>query len=397
MVQPVHPFPARMAPGLALETLETLQPNSVVLDPMSGSGTVLRQANDLGHTAVGFDMDPLAVLMAQVWTTPVNDAVLLAQYEKLLSMTRSVASNTTTLSWLDGDTETAAFMEFWFAEKQRTDLTKFSYALKLLTDEAAGDEEKAAVDVLRLGLSRIIVTKEQAASLARDTSHSRPHRVSETSEYDVFHGFDKSLISLRRRLKDAPPKGGATVKLGDARRLPLEDDSVDAVITSPPYLNAIDYLRGHRLALVWLGWPLSKLRGIRSTSIGAERSPEPGSVGGQTGQLVDAMLGEQVLERRHLEMVRRYAVDVDQMIRQVARVLKPGGQATFVVGNSCLQGNFIKNADGVATAAASAGLLEVARSERDLPQQSRYLPVTGATLAKRMRTETVLKFAARAA
>ena len=69
MIRSIHPFPARMAPGLALDSLSALKPQSVVLDPMSGSGTVLRQALELGHEAIGFDVDPLAVLMATVWTT----------------------------------------------------------------------------------------------------------------------------------------------------------------------------------------------------------------------------------------------------------------------------------------------------------------------------------------
>jgi len=58
--QSVHPFPARMAPELAFESLRHLKAGSIVLDPMSGSGTVLRQASDMGHSAIGFDMDPLA-------------------------------------------------------------------------------------------------------------------------------------------------------------------------------------------------------------------------------------------------------------------------------------------------------------------------------------------------
>lgn len=68
MIPPVHPFPARMAPEIAFRRLRRLPPGSVILDPMAGSGTVLRHATELGHKAIGFDLDPLAVLMTQVWT-----------------------------------------------------------------------------------------------------------------------------------------------------------------------------------------------------------------------------------------------------------------------------------------------------------------------------------------
>src|SRR5260221_12566867 len=65
---PIHPFPARMAPGIALEALGDSKTQLRVLDPMVGSGTVLAVARKKGHRAYGMDIDPLAVLTAQVWT-----------------------------------------------------------------------------------------------------------------------------------------------------------------------------------------------------------------------------------------------------------------------------------------------------------------------------------------
>jgi tRNA G10 N-methylase Trm11 len=58
-----------MAPELAIAELTNLKPNSIVLDPMAGSGTVVRHASELGLRAVGFDLDPLAVLMSRAWTS----------------------------------------------------------------------------------------------------------------------------------------------------------------------------------------------------------------------------------------------------------------------------------------------------------------------------------------
>ena len=59
---PFHPFPARMAPGLALDVIAESRRPLRILDPMSGSGTVLAIAHSKGHHAVGVDLDPLAVL-----------------------------------------------------------------------------------------------------------------------------------------------------------------------------------------------------------------------------------------------------------------------------------------------------------------------------------------------
>jgi hypothetical protein len=70
--EPIHPFPARMAPGIALDIVASEPKPIRVLDPMMGSGTVLAVARACGHNAVGIDIDPLAVLLARVWTTSVD-------------------------------------------------------------------------------------------------------------------------------------------------------------------------------------------------------------------------------------------------------------------------------------------------------------------------------------
>jgi len=383
-----------MAPGLALESLSSLRVGNAVLDPMSGSGTVVRQASDLGLFAQGFDLDPLAVLMSKVWTTPVDDERIDAAYAELRARS-TFAANWSELPWIEADQETQSFIEYWFEEPQLSDLMRLAAALHDMASEEHSDQDRAAVDVLRLNLSRIIVTKEQAASLARDTSHSRPHRVPRSLSYDVSGGYHRSLAAVRRRLLEAPPQGNTEISLGDARKLDsIQDDSIDAVVTSPPYLNAIDYLRGHRLALVWLGWTIPELRGVRSSSIGAERGIEGNNLDDAIAEIDAAMVLNAELSQRHRNMIRRYANDLWGLLSEISRVLKRGRLATFVVGNSCLKGAFVKNAEGVATAAKLLGMTEVDRSERELPQRSRYLPVTGTALAKRMRTESVLTFAA---
>jgi hypothetical protein len=92
-----------------------------------------------------------------------------------------------------------------------------------------------------------------------------------TSDYDVLAGFERSLDIIRDRMVRPASCGVSQVMLGDARSLIFADRSVDRVLTSPPYLNAIDYMRGHRLSLVWLGHSLPALRAIRSGSVGSEK------------------------------------------------------------------------------------------------------------------------------
>jgi len=95
----IHPFPARMAPEIVFKELEGLPSSRLVLDPMSGSGTVLRTAAELGHRAVGFDLDPLAVLMARVWTTLLRVSSLSKAAERVVHEARLLDHEH--LSWID--------------------------------------------------------------------------------------------------------------------------------------------------------------------------------------------------------------------------------------------------------------------------------------------------------
>jgi SAM-dependent methyltransferase len=376
-MKPVHPFPARMAPEIAFSQIEPLAAGSLILDPMVGSGTTVRVATELGHRALGFDLDPLAVLMSRVWTTPLPGGALLEGARELVEAARVLAE--VELPWMDQDARTTEFVSYWFAEKQRAQLRKIAYLLHPM--------EGPLADALRVALSRIIITKKGGASLAWDTSHSRPHRVADDNDFDVYKGFSRSAAHLARLLERQPPRGGATIRFGDARALEaVEDGLVDAVITSPPYLNAISYLRGHRLALVWLGYRAGEGFGLN----------EPA---GAPDGIVERMLGEmgevERLPPAEQRLIRRYVADLCLMARETARVLKPGGRAVYVIGDSCLRGVQVRNSAALKLAALGVGL-ELARDyRREIPSNRRYLPpptrIRG-SLEKRMRWEHVLAF-----
>lgn len=388
----VHPFPAKMAPELALNSLSTLKKGARVLDPMSGSGTVPQQAAHLGLAAIAFDLDPLAVLISKVSTTPIADAELARGGARLIEAARSLGAHQAPLPWLDGDQAATEFVAYWFGEPQREDLRRVAH---VLFNQHSFGLSPTVADALRIALSRIIITKKQSASLAQDTSHSRPHKVATESDYDVFTGLASSIKALRRRLRDLPVGGDVEIKQGDARELTeLEDESVDAVLTSPPYLNAIDYMRGHKMSLVWLGHKPQDLGRTRSTSIGAERRPDSPLEEERLLQTKLAMGDLSLLPRRYQGMVERYVVDLHKMVREIARVLRPKGIATFVMGNSCLRNVYIENSAGLRDASESAGLSFIEQWERELPAGSRYLPTpANGALSKRMRKEVILRLA----
>ncbi len=386
---PIHPFPARMAPEVALAQCSVLGSGAVVLDPMMGSGTVLRTAAEQGLTAIGFDADPLAVLMARVWTTPLEPEDLRASAKRLVAEAETLSVQDVWLPSIDEDLPTKKFVDYWFGTQQQADLRRLSVVLT--------KHDGALGDALRVALSRIIITKDRGASLGRDVSHSRPHRVMMENDFLVMREYIRSAERLARRLSSQPPPGNVSVEIGDARNLSVvEDGSIDAVITSPPYLNALDYIRGHRLSLVWLGYWVGDLRTVRAESIGAERAPNPYADSSALADLMPALGELGGLPARIRRMVERYLLDLASVLGEVRRTLKPGGRATFIVGNSCLRDVFVDNAAAVTAAAYRVGLEALGRSERELPPSRRYLPppvdIVTSDLTKRMRTEVVLSF-----
>ena len=385
MLVSIHPFPARMAPDLAQDALKAVGPGSLVLDPMCGSGTVPRAASESGIDCLGIDLDPLSVLMARVWTTSVEVSEVVEQAEELVRAARDLPEADIDRT---KDAETRQFISYWFAEKQEGELARIATVLR--------SRNGAIADALGLAVSRIIVSKEMMASLARDTSHSRPHRVAESNDFDVYTGFLRSARFLTARLRVDRLRGRAKVMQGDARVLAgVAPDSVDLVVTSPPYLNAIDYLRGHRLALVWLGHSIGALRETRAVSVGAERALKKEESSIEVSGFVSEKDGSS-FTRRHWGWIRRYARDMDRVLRRLSRAVRSGGRVVLVIGNSFVRGAEVDNAALVQALAIDSELEFLERRSRTIPARHRYLPPPAVgkdgALDRRMRTETVLSF-----
>ena len=146
------------------------------------------------------------------------------------------------------------------------------------------------------------------------------------------------------------------------------------------------------MSLVWLGFGLDELTEKRSISIGSERHPDQGTNASGLEAIVTAMGDMSSLPSRHQGMIKRYAIDLQGMLEEVARVLRHGATATFVMGNSCLRNVYIQNSEGLVAAGAAVGLKKTDSFERDLPDNSRYLPTpSSGSLSKRMRKEVIVR------
>lgn len=389
-LRPVHPFPARMAASIPLEKLTGATKPLTVVDPMSGSGTTIFVARALGHRAVGFDTDPLARMIAKVWCGDLNSVKLRAVAKKVwLKADKCWRSLPQCSAYpLEADEITKKFVRYWFDTVNRKQLTVLSRIIANISEEDVRDQ-------LWCAMSRLIVVKSTGVSLAMDVAHSRPHRVYDTAPIRVLDKFLDSIEYIVSAKSSQTLKGTYRIEAGDARQIPMRRRSADLVITSPPYLNAIDYLRGHKLSLVWMGSSVEEIRGLRSSNIGAEVGLL--ALPAYTRVLQASIPDAKRIGPRFSKMMARYVCDMHAVMRETARILKRNGQAVFVVGDSTIHGSIVHNSVAIRMLAEASGLRVVATSRRRIPARRRYLPPptirsAGRSLQARMRTETVMTF-----
>lgn len=396
---PIHPFPARMAPGIALAALGESETPLRVLDPMVGSGTVLAVARAYGHRAFGVDIDPLAVLLAGVWTRAVDVERVRDKARQVLDRARRVFNPLTPGQAYPArsDDETRKFIRYWFDDYARRQLAALAGTISSVHD-------RDTRDVLWCGFSRLIITKQAGASLAMDLSHSRPHREFAYAPVKPFNRFSAAVDAVVTNCPQpgTGPMGPETlVKQGDARKLSVASDSMDLILTSPPYLNAIDYMRCSRFSLVWMGYNVGELRKIRSESVGSEASTDEALDANWVKALIRRLRLSPGLRARDHALLSQYVWDMGRAMAEVSRVLRTGGRAVYVVGDSTVRGTFVRNSSIVAAIAENHGLERISWQSRALPANRRYLPppdqIGQAAMDGRMRREVVIVFEKQAA
>jgi hypothetical protein len=255
-------------------------------------------------------------------------------------------------------------------------------------------------DALWCAFSRLIITKQSGASLAMDLSHSRPHKVFDRAPIKPFKKFMDAVNHVLKNCigSDQRDRGPATrVSLGDARKLAITNGTIDLVLTSPPYLNAIDYMRCSKFSLVWMGYTVGELAGIRTDSVGTECGDWEAHENEDVRRIIVGLKLSPQLSVRNEAILGRYIGDMQSAVEETARVLSPGGKAIYMVGENTVRGTFIPNAKIVSAVAELSGLKVDRKQGRALPANRRYLPPptvrnSSEGLEGRMRREVILSF-----
>ena len=367
----IHAFAAKFPAQLPRHFIEGLsEPGELVLDPMAGSGSTLLEGWLTGRKVVGVDLDPLAARQCRAKTTWVAPGVVEETGQRVLADARRRVEVDHPLESFRGelDDATNAFLDYWFLPETQVELAALAVEIR----EEADPILRNLLEVL---FSATIVTKSGGVSRARDLAHSRPHRVADKQPRSPFRMFENQVRHAARAFAETPDLGGARGHFiaADSRNLPLADNSVDLIVTSPPYANALDYMRAHKFSLVWLGQRVSELSGLRGKYIGAERQSGDEAVPlPDDAQHAIAALSE--VDRPKSRVLARYLREMRQAIAEMHRVIRPGRAAIVVVGPSTMRGQRIATQDYLAAIAEQVGFGVVGVPERDLDRDKRMMP-----------------------
>ena len=260
---------------------------------MVGSGTTLVEACLMNRHSVGYDIDPLARLIAEVKSRKVKDAYVEQAHEEISSRAAKdyvkLQSSRTPAAVRERATPPDfSNRDYWFSPDVSAVLAVLSYHI------AQAPMPESARKFLWVAFSSLILAKTSVAN-ARDIIHSRHHYWHHSQPSSVLDKFDARVRLMRKQMAEFSKRcekasnTKAEARLGDARRLRIKDETVDLVFTSPPYATALDYSRAHFLAVAWM----QKALGI---SLQDYREKAPIYIGSERGHL-----------GKHLEMDERLA------------------------------------------------------------------------------------------
>jgi DNA modification methylase len=350
----LHKFPAKFFPELPRFLIRKYtRVNDVVLDPMCGSGTAVLEAVLNRRRAIGLDIDPIAMLVTKVKTTPINPSTLRTCFNEL---TESITQH-----FSDGykpDLPEFNYRDNWFRDFVLRELGIISDSIQ---DIQPSFNDNIS-DFLRVVFSSII----------KDVSNADPHctrtvirkgNIRDISPGETLSLFKSTLASSIDSMNDFT-KVVSNIDRLDCKLYPLsaietglKNNSIDLALTSPPYINAVDYPRTHQLEMYWLGLikdePLSKMKRkyIGTETVYKEEYSDLHQLGVSS---LDTLLSKIYdVDPRRSFIAYKFFKDMTAQLKETYRIIRPGGHYCIVIGNNVMRGIRVKSHDILAEIALS--------------------------------------------
>ena len=335
MTHGLHKYPAKFFPELPRWLISRYSnQGETVLDPFMGSGTVNIEASLLDRPSIGVDVDLFARFIAQTKTTPLPIKALQRAHRTIrdgaLAYKRRIGTN---------DVPIFPYRDHWF---QKNILHELAYLKQSIEDLPASQAIKNFFLVCFSSIIRAV--SEADNNCTRTVIRKKLNKV--VSQGDAISRFLRVIDKQVPHMVDfASAEHHAPVNISsvmDARDLhEIEDDSIPLAVTSPPYLNAVDYPRTHQLEMYWLGIVTGSLQGIKRQHVGTEAvlSQDYKHLHSVGHPLADRVIRELYrVDPRRSYIAAKYLRDMKTNLSEVYRVLRPGGRYVVVIGSNLVRG-----------------------------------------------------------
>lgn len=355
-----HRYPAKFLPDVVRKIIEDYaQGSNMIADLFAGCGTTLVEAKIHGISSVGTDINPVAQLITKVKTTPLSPDVLQRAYNALVGLFDKY--NEVNFAEIKKHER----IDYWFTPTQKAKIA-FLYEKVFRLD--VNDDIK---DFFYVCISHIL--KNCSWWLQSGTKPQRDMKKELADPFGEFCRHCKKMMGWNENFYNELSHRGyldipCAILLEDARHTSIPSGSINAIITSPPYVTSYEYADIHQLTAYWMDY-ISDIHEFRKKFIGSSYSGnESLTVSGskQAQKIVDDLSKKS----NHIARdVAQYFNDMQEVAKEIHRVLAHNGHACIVIGNTKIKEVQIKSAEVFYEFLQNAELHKVEVIKRSIPHK----------------------------
>ena len=306
-VHSVHWFPGNFIPQIPAALIQVLsRPGDLVFDPFGGSGTTAVEALKLGRNVIVSDTISACVLISEAKLNLVTDPLSLDVRNRLLSQFSFDSLCKSDGFGINGEGSHQE-LDLWYEAET---LAQLRYIWRVIEGQPITIKKQ----LLALFSNLLFACASTNGSLTASGKQRRHHwgwiadnvRPKNPVNHNAIALFRQRLSGLGCTDNTFPLVHGKVMQQ-DARHLTLSDNSIDLVVTSPPYIGVIDYTHANRLLYLWMGWSTEQ---ERINEIGAR------------------------FRRFRKNAVLEYISDMCLARDEIYRVLKKNSYCALVIGES---------------------------------------------------------------
>lgn len=333
----IHKYPAKFIPQIPRWGIKKYTKlGDIVLDPFCGSGTTLVESLLLRRNAIGLEISPLAILITKVKTTSINSSLLKKVHSRLVNDIKK--EKWSPLYWKPASKIT---LYKWFKPK----VVKRLSIIKKSIDRIEDIDIKDFYTVIFSSIIRRVSNAEDQSQKVYISSRFPKKYV------DPIEIFLRNADRQKERLIKFSNfiSGNNFVKILKTQnfKINLESNSIDFIITSPPYINAIDYINVQKLEYAWIdrfdAIKLNKLRNYQMGSGKIQTSEWQQNL--KTGIKSIDKIARKIRNKskKHSYILTKFYIDLEKHLKEAYRVLKRNKRYCIVIGNNVIKGEFIPN------------------------------------------------------